>query len=332
MSDTVKYTKEQKKQLRKDRQRIFRIVEYFEFTSIIEGSPVQVQEGYVVSDTETHELFASFNFQNLSEKEIKSFNIRLLLYRDMNIPYVKVPFTYSFENVSFGIRKLPGEVKKRFSRNTPPEYIRSTEFFGSAAYIRLPESYFKKIELELVSVDYVGNRSERLDIVVVNKSKRMSDFDDEKQYAYSKLNIYREAEQYHPTVVVPQKTENAWLCCCGHKNLISYDKCEICGRDKEWEFIAINDTKLEDTVKELKRANDNHFVNKEHFKGYEKELTDEQLQQKIKDYEKVLQNIAEDERRKEHNKKMIIPKILLYYGVAMLLIYLLNLLLDFLRY
>ncbi len=329
MEETVRYTREQKKKLRRDRQRIFRIVEYFEFTSIIEGSPVQVQNGYVVSDTETHEIFACFTFQNLSEKEIKTLNIRLLLYRDMNIPYVKVPFVYSAENASLGIRNLPGEVKKRFSRNKKPDYIRSTEFFGNATYISLPESYFKKIELELLSVEYNDGTTERLDIVVVNKSKRMSDFDDEKQYAYSRLNIYQEAEQYHPTVVVPEKTESAWLCCCGHKNLISYDKCEVCGRDKEWQFSAINEEKLESTVKELKRSSDNHLKNKENFKGYEKELTNEQIQQKIKDYEKVLHNIAEDERRKEHNKKMIIPKIILYYAIALLLLYLFKMIADF---
>ena len=107
-----------------------------------------------------------------------------------------------------------------------------------------------------------------------------------------------------------------------HAHVAAY-RFALGGRVDEWE------KKLDDTVNELKRASDNHLKNKEHFKGYEKELSNEQIQQKIKDYEKVLQNIAEDERRKEHNKKMIIPKIILYYAVAMLLLYLLKMIADF---
>ncbi|MBO7548460.1 MAG: hypothetical protein J6T77_00675, partial [Clostridia bacterium] len=69
---------------------------------------------------------------------------------------------------------------------------------------------------------------------------------------------------------------------------------------------------------------DKQLIDRTHFKGYEKELTNEEKQQKMREYEKVLQRVAEDERRSEHLKKMILPKILLFFGVILLIIYIID--------
>ncbi len=325
----VSYDRKQRKQIRTDRKRIFRVVEHFDFPCVIDVSPVQLSDGYVIADTETHELFASFIFQNLSEKEISRLHIRLLLFRDMdNVPYIKLPFTYSYENLSFGIRSMPGEEEKRRGKKRESKNIRVTEFFGNASYIKLPESYFKKIKLELMAVEFADGSSAELGIIVSNNAKRFSEFDDEKRYAYHKFNIYSEAEQYFPTRLVPQVTEQAWLCCCGSKNLISSSVCPRCGRDREWQMANINEENLSSEVTTLKRENDKMLQDKTHFKGYEKEATEEEKLQKMREYEKVLRRVAEEERRKEHNKNMIFPKILLFFGVALLILYILQYLLE----
>ncbi len=311
----------------KDRERIYRIIDTFEFNSIVEGSPVQAQEGITIRDEDTGELFASFTFRNLSEKEIASLSIRLLLYHDADIPQTtKVYFTYSASNASLGIRSMPWKKNKRLVRRKEKRYIRPTESFGRSAYMLLPHNYCKKLVLELLSVEYKDGSTEKLGIVVPNESNKMSDLESAKRYAYSTLNVYKEVEKTYPAVVMPQKTENAWICCCGHKNLISYDKCEICGRDKEWEFAELNDKKLDETVTELKRANDRLvYPRKNPFKGYQRPLTPEEEYRKKLEYEKVLRNLEEEERRKEHNNRMIIPKAFLYYAVGMLIIMILTL-------
>ena len=127
----VSYTREQKKQMRADRKRIFHVVEHFDFISVIDDSPVQLADGYVISDVETHELFASFEFQNLSQKEIARLHIRLLLFKDLeNVPYVKIPFTYSHRNLSWGIRRMPQDEQKKGRKKREPVNIRVMEYFG----------------------------------------------------------------------------------------------------------------------------------------------------------------------------------------------------------
>ena len=311
----------------KDRERIYRIIDTFEFNSIVERSPVQVQEGIAIRDEDTGELFASFTFRNLSEKEIASLSIRLLLYHDADIPQTtKVYFTYSAVNASFGIRSMPWKKSKRLVNKREQRCIRPTESFGKSAYMLLPHNYCKKLEIEFLSVEYKDGAVEKLGIVVPNESEKMSGLESAKRYAYSTMNKYKETEKSYPAVVIPQKSENAWLCCCGHKNLIANDKCEICGREKEWEFASLNDKKLSETVTELKRANDRLvYPRKNPFKGYQRPLTPEEEYQKKLEYEKVLRNLEEEERRKEHNNRMIIPKAFLYYAVGMLIIMILTL-------
>ena len=206
--------------------------------------------------------------------------------------------------------------KKRESRN-----IAVSEFFGNASYIKLPESYFKKIKLEIIAVEYADGTSCEPRIVVANNAQRFSEFDDEKRYAFQKLNIYSEAEQYFPTKMVPQVNDSAWLCCCGSKNLISQSICPRCGRDREWQIANINEKSLGEEVMELKRDNDTMLKDKSHFKEYAKEDTEEEKLRKMEEYEKVLQRVAEEERRRQHNKNMILPRILIYFGVMLLIIY-----------
>ncbi|MDD4125815.1 MAG: hypothetical protein PHW77_08865 [Eubacteriales bacterium] len=305
-----------------------RAVEHFDFSAIIERSPVQVLEGYVVSDIETNEIFVVFTFQNLSQKNIRSLDIRLFLYQDMNVPYLKLPFNYSYDNLTFGIRnrvteKQPKLFEWLFEGRNESKVIDIFESFGKATYIKIPETYFKKIELEITGVKYGNGTDEKLNIIVANKCRRFSELDDEKKYAFSKVNIYEQAEQYHPTKVIPQKTESAWLCCCGYKNLTADDKCRVCKRDRDWQMENLTDDKLEDTVIQLKRESDVLLRNKTKFKAYKKPETDEEIQKKIKDYEKVIQNLAEQERINERKKKMIIPKIILFFGILYLIMYLL---------
>ncbi len=304
-------------------------MEYFDFSGLIENSPIQVLEGYVVADTESNEFFVTFTFRNMSERSIRSFDIRLFLYRDSSVPYIKIPFTYSYEDYTLGLRTKPGERKKKlfeklFNRKNESENIEILESFGKMAYIKIPEAYFKKIELEITSVTYSDAGTENLHITVTNKYKRINELDYEKQYALARLNIYNRAEEYHPTKVLPQKGQNAWLCCCGAKNLAADEKCRVCERDRDWQLETITPENLDSKVVELKRESDVNLRDKAKFKNCEVWETKEDIQKKIEEYEKVVRNLAEQERKNEWKQKLIIPKIILVFAVIYLLIFLLS--------
>ena len=131
MTEAVPYTTKQRKEMRKNLLRTFRVVEYFDFSGVLPDSPVQVNEGYIISDLETHELFASFAFQNTSGKQIMSLDIRLLLYQNANVPYEKKSFTYSYDNMTFGERKNGIVTKKGiFGTKQYTYYIDVGETFG----------------------------------------------------------------------------------------------------------------------------------------------------------------------------------------------------------
>ncbi len=329
----MKKTKELKariKRIKNDKRRMLRVVEYFDFSGIIEGSPVQVQEGYIVSDIATNEIFASFTFQNLSKNSVVSLSVRLLLYQNSNLPYIKIPFVYSEDEFTLGVRERPGKVKmpfyaRLFKRDGIAGDIETYESFGRASYIKIPEAYFRKAALEIVNVVYAGGKEQKIGVIVANKCKRISELDDEKKYAFSKVNIYSGAEEFHPSRVIPVVTQEVWLCCCGNKNILADTKCRVCERDRDWLLQNINETKLEETVKVLKRESDPHLRDKAGFNNSRREETDKEIEEKIKSYEKVIQRLAEEERIKQRKNKMIVPKILLYFGVLYLIVYLLQL-------
>ena len=82
----VKYTRSQRKRLSRDRQRYIRVVESFDFSGIIQNSPVEITEGYIVSDRDSDEVFACFEFMSVSEKPIKALDVKVLLYSGQNVP------------------------------------------------------------------------------------------------------------------------------------------------------------------------------------------------------------------------------------------------------
>lgn len=317
MTEAVPYTPKQRKEMRKNLLRTFRVVEYFDFSGVLPDSPVQVNEGYIISDLETHELFASFAFQNTSGKQIMSLDIRLFLYQNANVPYEKKSFTYSYDNMTFGERKNGIVTKKGIFGTKQYTYcIAVGETFGRSAYIPIPDSYFRKIELEISKVTFSDSSFVTPKMIVRNQCTDFTELDDAKLYAFTRMNIYAAAEERYPTRVVPQFGETAWLCCCGQKNLATSEKCERCMRDRDWQKHVFDASVMEQKVEELKAANDYYRPDKTKYetsKNFEKE---EEIQKRIAEYEAAMKRVAEQERRREHRRKMIIPKILIFIAVV----------------
>lgn len=303
-----------------DRQRGLRVVKYIEYPFILPDSPVELEEGYIVSDRDTCDVFASFIFKNVSDKLIRKLNIRLDCYLNQNIPYLHIDFSYSHDALTFGIIEKNG-VRLKLRDANKRRTIQTSECFGSCVFIPLPESYFTKMEVVVSSVEFNDGTVAVLNTVVAGDTKKFSELDNISKTVYSKVNIYGSAEYTYPTKIMPQFGESAWLCCCGYKNPYSKAVCERCGREKEWQeknltaemFGKTRDKMIGDprevTLHDKSRYRQDRFLESE-----------SERKAKIDDYEKAMKNIAEEEKRKHRLKTTIIPRFLLFAGAVMLLI------------
>lgn len=314
---------------KQDRMRSLRVVKYLEYPFILPDSPVAIEEGYIVSDRDTYDVFASFIFKNIAEKPLKKLNVRINCYLNQNIPYTHIDFEYSQDLLTFGIISKDG-ISKKFRESNKKAFINKSECFGSCVYIPLPESYFTKLELELLSVEYAGGEVVEINTIVAGSVKKYSELDGITKTVYSRVNIYRSAEEKYPTKVIPQFGNTVWLCCCGNKNPNSADVCEICGREKEWQKSSIVFDKLEDTRAEIvKSPTEVTLHDKSKFRQDKYLESKEETQKKIEQYEKAMKNIAFEEKYNESRKLMVIPKLLIAIGLLYLLVFGIRMFIEF---
>lgn len=324
--------KEQKLRIRKqkfDRGRSLRVVEYLDFSTILESSPVEINEGYIVSDRDTCDIFASFVFKSVSPKPISELKVRLICYQNQNIPYLNIDFTYSHSELTFGMIEKKGAEMKLKDANRR-EAIYENECFGSAVYIPIPETYFKRMEVMLVSVTFENAGTYDIDKIAGGKAKSYSELDDFSKIVYTRLNIYQSAEERFPTVVIPEEGDNVWLCCCGTKNSKSNEVCERCGREKEWQMQNITSDRIEETKREMiSNPEERVLHDKTNFAQNKHLESKEEISRKIEKYETVMKNVAEMEKRREKRNAMIIPKILIYVVVMLLILLIIKVLMSF---
>jgi len=327
-TDTA-FIKKQKKRQKIDRQRIFRVVEYLDYSAVFEKSPVEVIEGYIVSDVDDYSIFASFVFRNVSKKRLKALDVRLLCYHNQNIPYLKIPFTYSYERYTLGTRKKGSQrIWDKKMRSNP--VIDRDKSFGEAVYIPVPESYFSRLELEITGVRYADGSYEELSLIAGKRHDRFAELDNDKKFAYMTVNIYLAAEEHFPTRFIPQQGENAWLCCCGHKNSNENETCDKCKREKSWELENVTSEKLAEVSDRLQKDETAYFAHDKTKYTQTKYLeTEEEVQRKIEQYELVMKKISEEERRREGLKTWIIPKVLLTLAAVYLFVFILQYLYEF---
>lgn len=315
---SINVSKESKKRQKIDRMRSLRVVKYLEFPFILPDSPVEPIEGYIVSDMDTYDVFASLIFKNLAERPLRKLNVRLAFYLNQNIPYTHVDFSYSHDDLTFGIIGKDG-VDLKFKQSNERVAIEQSETFGACVYIPLPETYFTRLEVTLVSVEYAGGHVVELNTLVSGKNKRYSELDDVSKIVYTRVNIYQAAESRFPTKVVPQFGNTVWLCCCGNKNPTASETCEVCGREKEWQQKSVSAEVLEETTKRM--VSDPREVglhDKSKFKQNNHLESKEENEKKIEQYEQAMKNIAREEERRHRRQLWLIPKIL----IALLIMYL----------
>lgn len=337
-NEEIKLSREEKRRMRMDAQRPLRVIESLDFSRIYEDVPVEVIEGYTVTDSDTSECFAVFKIQNTGDKEIKALDVRLLLYEGTaNIPTRRLDFTYSAETKTFGRRSYDnGNKKAGFLQRIglKPEVftinIRHGESFGDGALIPLPKSYCRKVEFEIRTVHFADNTYRVINIVSGKKYTFFKELDEDMRYAYRKMNVFARAEEAHPIKLIPQATDKVWLCCCGRKNLNSAVVCADCGREKDWQLKNITHESLERELDSIKDSGDPEFIHRHKAQaGKRLEIeSDEERRKKAEAFEQTLEKLAEQERIKRHNQKMIIPKILFWVALIYGLIFLFQSFID----
>ncbi|MBQ9848901.1 MAG: hypothetical protein IJO64_07585 [Clostridia bacterium] len=313
---------------RADRQRALRVVKYIDYPFILPNSPVELEEGYIVSDKETCDVFASFVFKNVSEKLIRKLNIRLDCYLNQNIPYLHIDFSYSHDDLTFGIIEKNG-IRLKIRDANRRRTIQTSESFGGCVFIPLPESYFTKLDVIVSSVEFNDGSVAEVNTVVAGDTKKFADLDNISKLVYSRVNKYESTEYEFPTKVIPQFGENVWLCCCGNKNPSSRAVCERCGREKEWQQNTVTAELIGETREKM--VNDPREVtlhDKSKFKQNKYLETEAEQKNKIAEYEKAMRNIAAAEKRKNRLQTTLIPRILLFVGVILLLIFILKVILE----
>lgn len=293
------------KRARYDRMRNLRVVEYIDYGKELNDCPVEVTEGYIVSDIDDYSIFASFVFRNASGRRITSLKIRLLCYQNQNIPYLKIPFEYCYDTCTFGVMRRRGE-KLKDKKDISCGSVADGVAFGECVYIRLPESYFKKLELELMSVTYDDGTEQTIGVIAGHSKARIGFEDKGFEAAYREINIYREAELMHPACVIPKMGTNAWLCCCGHKNSLDDIKCEVCYRERQWQLDNIVESRLKAAADAAQVA----YTVRDSYKQDKYMQSEREIAEKVAQYERAMKNIAAEERAKERLKRQFIPRLI----------------------
>ena len=197
--------------------------------------------------------------------------------------------------------------------------------FGLKSYAS-PAVFNPDVELEALNSN---GTVDTLNIKVAGNTKRYNDLDNISKMVYTRVNIYVAAESAFPTKVIPQFSNTGWLCCCGNKNAADSQNCEVCGREKSWQESSVTATALEETKQKLiSDPNERTLHDKTNYAQNKYLEDDKQIQEKIQQYEKAIENVAIAEKKRERRKLMVLPKLALWIGTVYLIARILNWLIN----
>ena len=328
------------KRVRKDLLRRMRVVETLDTAAVFEDSPVEIKEGYAVSDRETGELFLVLTFKSLSQRPIRALDIRLLLYGDRkpatsyrkDVPYRKDDFRYSWETATLGVRTLDGRVRKEKVCKREKAIIHDEEF-GYGVFLPLPDAFFSRLQIELVRVTYADGGCEQLGVVSDPfdrrlRATRFDEMDGNLRASYAYMNIFDREEEAHPIRVLPQEGKNVWLCCCGQKNPAADRHCGSCGRDKDWQLENLSEQKLLQVRRELDDDRTKHVLHdtsaysQTRYLETQEEKDRKEKQAKNAKWELYVRQVTEENKRGWRTLKRIVGLLLLVaaiWGIARLI-------------
>lgn len=164
------------RRIHRDRQRPLRALEYLDFHADFTSSPVELKEGFTVSDRRTGELFLALHFRSRSERPLASLDVKLVLFEDARLRLASgsMEQRYSWEDATFGERVLDRHVRTE-SECARQKCLVQGEEFGQGIFLPLPGSYFQRAQIRLVSVTYEDGSCEAPDLAVECRAVRVTD-------------------------------------------------------------------------------------------------------------------------------------------------------------
>jgi len=291
----------------------FKEIEEIRFDCLFDFCPVEIIKAVTMYDIESFRYYIDLVFRNMSEVPIDEVNVMLMLYDGNNIPFAKLPVTYGIAP-ELGMKASYGRI------SYAP--VQPSDEFGRGIRIPLPDSYFKRLEAVVCDVAFSNGKRFVYNAQAKYIPRSLSEFTAAEKNAYDTVNIYEKLEDRFPTRFSPVVNDYSWICCCGHKNPLSAEKCEDCTRERDWELTVMDSENLEKAHEEYMREHSPQFVS-----GYKKEFMKKreivnarEQSEKEQLALKALKNVEKQEKRKESLIKQIIPRIALYFAVMALLL------------
>lgn len=293
-------------------EKIYIPIKTLEFGYVYPNSPVEFIDGFVCYESESYEYFASLRLQNVSDKIIKSVEICLLCYQYANIPYLKIPFIYSVNGKNTGLLSNVDEKKTLFGRKKQNYYIKSGAIFGNEILVPLPQSYFRKLEFELKNVVFENGEVYKYESHEFYKAKNYEKIAEENKFAYNRINVYQNLEASYPIKNIPIVEDNAWICCCGQKNIVTSFECLRCRRSLQWQKEKLNENYFGSVINKENSVHSPHLKNFKkatYFEGRKAYVNPAELEEKQKLIRKALENVELEEIEKAKSFKRTVKKI-----------------------
>lgn len=270
------------------KKRYFKEIGERKFNFLFDSSPLEIDRAIEVYDVESFEYFLILHFSRVSERLVRSFKIRLYLYLDSPLPYKKLTYIY---NVS----------KKKLS----------DRILGTDDYIPIPETYFKRFDVFIDEIEWENGEKETLNVSTLDKKtspeeKHVAEIDAE--------TTHSETAEKYPAVMMPQFSDNAWICTCSQKNASTDAACIRCARQRcDLEKMLEKKEAARSQYSVYQRARKAEHIAARTFEGVSEE--------KEIEIEAEIKKVEKRERYKDKMRVQALPRIILYF-VSGYLIYL----------
>ncbi len=290
------------------------------FDFVYEGCPVALSSGSLLTDVEDQSLYISLSFKNVSEKTVTGLGVEIWLYftEKANLPDEKMRLDYDLTSPPDGFYTASG--KKSGSKGAAPGTL-----FGSDYFFPIKENVFDRMNVMVKRAAYSDGTEEQFSSLPVTDFSRMDEsFGEFEKKAYERINLYSKLERQFPAKVLPMVNSQLWICCCGAKNKLSAETCDVCGRDKMWQLKNLSMDAIEDTAEELRRerSSDVAFIAKMTNRSNVVVKSQQQDAERIRREQKeAMLQVRKQQRRDDLRKKIAVILFILWIAVSLIVFF-----------
>ena len=290
------------------------------FDFVYENCPVALSSGCLLTDVEDQSLYLSLSFKNVSEKTVTGLGVEIWLYFSdkANLPDEKMRLEYDLTRPPEGFYTAAG-------RRSGPHIAAPGEAFGGDYYFPIRENRFDRMNVMIRRASYSDGAEEQFSSLPVTDFSRMDEsFGEFEKKAYERINLYSKLEQKFPAKVIPMVNSQLWICCCGSKNKLARETCDVCGRDKMWQLSNLSMDAIESTADELRRERsaDVAFIAKMNDRSNVTVKSQQADLERIRREQKeAMLHVRKQQRRDDLKKKIAVILFILWITVSLIVFF-----------